>query len=962
MTNQKSNHSTSAGRLPITPQRIASIRVWNDLLILIVSAIFLSSSLENTTSWFILAGSFGMLAASLIGYYLIQQGRTITGMGFVIYGLLFGMTTISAFVEKLGPFSLVAMVLVTTLSVSYAIPVRRVIEAVSASLVFGIFSLLLDLNFRGAEFRLSAPPQLTTLLWIITLILVIIIFYLIARQFQFFTMRAKMITSFAAITILALSILGFFNSRSVRNVLSEEANQSLFNAAAQTEDSLRQFIDTNFQSIKTEAKLPILVDYLSSTGEERENLAPQAMATLNALAQKDPTYIASYALLDLQGNVLADTQAAHISENEALLSAIIEASQQGKTVLSPVEIDPFTTQPSLYFSTPVYENEVQVGILRIRYHAEILQNIITKSNNRGGENSFAVLFDENLIHLAHGIAPETIFQSVIPLDNLTFEKLIEERRLPFQSPQETFLDLPDLETNLRAAQNATEGVVYFEATDVATGERINQVVALNLVEPAWLLVFFQPQEIYLAPIESLANNTILLGLLSGLGAVICGVWLTQILTTPIMNLTQTAEKISQGDFSTKVEITTQDEIGQLGKTFNNMTYQLQNMVTNLESQVDMRTKSLRNQASQLRASAEVARDITTVQTLQDLLDRATNLICERFGYYHVGIYLNDPQNDYSILASSLDQPGQRLLQANHRFKINPDSNVGYASILGEPILASVSGQNQTTPMSFHPLLPNSQAQLVLPLKQGKQILGALDIHSTNPTSFSEDDKQIFQILADQIAIAIQKARYQEEIQKALDELEAAYGIFTRESWQKFIQTRQTISGYRFNQRKVEFVETPSPEVLEAWQIGNQVIAQKKASHPKEQDTSILAIPMKVRGEVIGVLNIEFETSQIPADTTALISEIAERLGLILENARLIDTAKKQVEREQLTSHISNSIRQSLDMDVVLRTAVQEIGQSLGLSEVELRLGSPDSVRTSSQSKSNGNQDSESVRN
>jgi GAF domain-containing protein/HAMP domain-containing protein len=503
-------------------------------------------------------------------------------------------------------------------------------------------------------------------------------------------------------------------------------------------------------------------------------------------------------------------------------------------------------------------------------------------------------------------------------------------------------------------------VVYFEATDIATGDRVNQVVVLNLMEPPWLLAFFQPQEIYLAPIETLANNTILLGLLSGLEAVVLGIGLTQILTRPIMSLTDTAEKVSQGDFDARVEITTEDEIGKLGKTFNTMTVQMQNLVTNLESQVEMRTKSLRNQAAQLRASAEVARDVTSEQNLQDLLDRASNLILDRFGFYHVGIYLNDPKNEYTILTSSMDQSGQRLIQADHRYKINSESNVGYACVLGEPLMASVA--DEATPLSFHPLLPSSQSELILPLKVGNEILGAMDIHSTNPTSFSDEDVNIFQILADQIAIAIQKAQYQEEIQQTLNELETAYGTFTKESWLKFVQSRNTAAGYKFNQRKIDIIETPSPEVIQAWEKGDQVVSQKKSSHPNEQDTSILAIPMKVRGEVIGVLNLEFESTQIPMDTTELISEIADRLGLILENARLIETAQKQVEREQLTSHITNSIRQSLDMELVLQTAVQEIGKTLGLPEVELRLGSVNQSKISTQPKPNGKQDSDAVRN
>ena len=236
----------------------------------------------------------------------------------------------------------------------------------------------------------------------------------------------------------------------------------------------------------------------------------------------------------------------------------------------------------------------------------------------------------------------------------------------------------------------------------------------------------------------------------------------------------------------------------------------------------------------------------------------------------------------------------------------------------------------------------------------------IDIHSTNPMAFMSEEDKIFQTLADQLAIAIEKARVQEEIQETLSELETAYGSFTRTSWQRFVQTRQSFSGYRFgHNKKVETVSQPPEEVLQVWEEGKRINQQRTVPGTKKQ-TSVLAIPIKVRGTVIGVLDVEFESDKVPTDTTNLINEISDRLSLILENARLIETAQRRVQREQLTSQITTSIRQSLDMDIVLRTAVQEIGEKLGLSEVELRISDQeqallDGIRPDGSRKTNGSQ-------
>lgn len=946
--------SSKISRDPISPQNIALIRLVNDFLIVLITAFSVFPILDQTSARIILATTIGVFSATLIGFLLVRSGKTIYGMGFVIYGLIIGLPVISIFIEQLGLFTLVTILLITTLSVTYGIPFRRIIEAMTAAFVMGTASLIFDLNFRGAPFRLTAGPELTILFWAVILALALVFIYLIARQFAYFSLRTKLIASFAAVTLLSLTVLGLINNARIEDILTEEANQSLFNAAAQTEDSLRQFIDFNFRSIETEAKLPNFLDYLTSSDEDRAALAPQVAETLAALVGKDMQNLSSYALLDLDGNVLMDTVEHHIGQSEATLTAFTDPLEQAGPAMSQVIIDPFTNQPSLYFSTPVFNlQDDAVGILRIRYHADILQNLIKNNNDRAGVNSFAVLFDENLVHLAHGTNPAIIYS---PLDFDTYQRLMAEGRLPERSAEETFLNLQGLKENLEEVQSSDQFERYFEAQDITTGSLVNQVVVIDMEEPPWLLAFFQPQEIYLAPIEQLTNNTTLLSLVSVIGAAAIAFALTQVISAPILSLTKTADQLSKGDFTARVEVTTEDEIGNLGKTINTMAGQLQNLVNNLEKQVANRTRDLENRAAQLQASAEVARDVTSEQQIDDLLNRAATLIQDRFGYYHVGIYLTDSKSEHAFLAASNDTPGRRLLEVEHRYRIDTDSNVGYTLLSGKAMLASAEDPNLQP--NYHPLLQNSMAQMILPLRHGNQTIGAIDIHSTNPMAFSEEDKQIFQILADQIAIAIQKAKFQQDIQETLNELEAAYSVFTKEAWQGFLQSRRNIAGFRYNQRQVEAIYTSPENVEKAWLEGQKVIETKASPDDPRERHAAIAIPLKVRGEVIGVLNVDFETDNVPAGTSNLINEIADRLSLIIENARLIETAQRTAEREQLTSHISNRIRQSLDMDMILRTAAQEIGESLGLAEVELRLGRTSPETSSRQTSGNGKSKSE----
>jgi GAF domain-containing protein/C4-dicarboxylate-specific signal transduction histidine kinase len=935
----------------LTPRQVANIRLALDLILLIGAFIFLLPHAEVTQVKYVLGAFLGMVVMTIVGYYLIQRERDILGLGFLIYGFILSMLAISIFVERIGMFAGILMILGTILTTSTSMPSRRGTEAAAASVVLGFGSLLFDIFSRDTNFRLTISDQLETTLGLVTFIISGVLLVLIIRQFQYFSLRAKLTSAFILGAVVALATLGFFNNRSVQQVLTEEANQSLFNAASQAEVSLRQFMDFNLESIKTEANLPVFVSFLALPESEQPDYSEEVFQTLQTLADQENEYLLSYALLDLKGNVLIDTDMTHVEASEASMYTFIEAINQGTSVMSPVLVDPFTGEPSIYFSSPVVESGTTIlGVLRIRFHADVLQDLITSNNGRGGEGSFAVLFDENLIHLAHGTAPETIFTTVMPLDLADFQQLVDSGRLPDQSPASTFLNLPDLEENLLTAKE--NSAVFFEATDVATGDKINRVVVLNMGDPPWLLAFFQPQEIFLAPSEELAQSTVVIALISMAGAVALALVLTQIIVAPIINLTQKANQLAGGNFEERVEINTKDEIGELGQSFNSMSYQLQNLVTSLESQVADRTKELENRAAQLQASAEVARDATSELELQPMLDRAATLIHDRFGYYHVGIYLKDGEGEFAVLAASIDDAGRKLLQSEHHYRINPENNVGYACILGQPILANAD--ENTASLNFNPILAGSQSQLVLPLNLGKETIGAIDIHSTNPIAFTNNEEQIFQTLADQLAIAIEKARVQEKIRETLSELETAYGSFTRASWQRFVQSRQNISGYLFNRnKKVIPIEKPSAEVVQAWKRGEQVNHTRRKANSRKEN-AVLAIPIKVRGSVIGVLDVEFEESKVPADTSNLIREISERLSLILENARLIESAQRMVQRERLTSEISNRFRQSLDLDVVLRTAVEEIGEKLGLAEVELRIGDQEQVTLEKVNQENGN--------
>jgi GAF domain-containing protein len=103
----------------------------------------------------------------------------------------------------------------------------------------------------------------------------------------------------------------------------------------------------------------------------------------------------------------------------------------------------------------------------------------------------------------------------------------------------------------------------------------------------------------------------------------------------------------------------------------------------------------------------------------------------------------------------------------------------------------------------------------------------------------------------------------------------------------------------------------------------------------------LAVPIRVRGQIIGAIDAQRPkgAGDWTPEQAALLKQLAEQLGDALEDARLYQEAQSHAAREQMIGQVASHMRQSLDIDTVLQTAVQEMRDALELAEVEIRMGS-----------------------
>jgi signal transduction histidine kinase/DNA-binding response OmpR family regulator/PAS domain-containing protein len=179
-------------------------------------------------------------------------------------------------------------------------------------------------------------------------------------------------------------------------------------------------------------------------------------------------------------------------------------------------------------------------------------------------------------------------------------------------------------------------------------------------------------------------------------------------------------------------------------------------------------KEAQRRALELQAAAEIARDTTSVLSQDELLNRIVNLLRERFGFYHTAIFLVNDEGTHAVIQQASGMGAQEVMRSNQKIAVGSRSIIGKVTDTGSPVL--VNNVAESPIYLPNPHLPETRSELGIPLRIADRIIGALDIQSDRPNAFQEDDLGVFQILADQIAVAIENARAYELAQKAYQEM------------------------------------------------------------------------------------------------------------------------------------------------------------------------------------------------
>lgn len=348
-------------------------------------------------------------------------------------------------------------------------------------------------------------------------------------------------------------------------------------------------------------------------------------------------------------------------------------------------------------------------------------------------------------------------------------------------------------------------------------------------------------------------------------------------------------------------------------------------------------------AQLLEATSSTGQAMSRLLDMNELLRRAVDLIRDRFGFYHVQIFMLDDKGAYALLSASTGEIGQKLLARGHRIAVNSQTIIGRVLQAGEAVIAR---NTDIAGLSIdQEVLSRTRSELALPIMDGETVIGAVDVHSMRPSAFTSVEIQALQVMTGQLATAIRNARLflaQEqslrenkrlflEAETSLREIQRLNRQLTRQTWEDYLTANRAISGVTLDGSRFFPGAEWSERMLEAG-TRRRVITQNTP------DTHVIAVPVELRGEVIGAIEIEVAGGIHTEDAVDMMQAIAGRLAISLDNARLFEETQAATAQEQRISEIVSQYQSAATVDDLLQITLQGLFETLGAEKASIRLG------------------------
>lgn len=296
----------------------------------------------------------------------------------------------------------------------------------------------------------------------------------------------------------------------------------------------------------------------------------------------------------------------------------------------------------------------------------------------------------------------------------------------------------------------------------------------------------------------------------------------------------------------------------------------------------------------------IGRETATLYDIDTLMLRSIELICNELGFYHAQIFLVDEVQVNAVLVHSRGEAGLKLLEQDHKLGVGSDSIIGRVTSKGIPVIVNDTLSGETV-HGFNPLLPDTRAEMALPLIIGDEVIGALDVQSVEPNVFHQEDLPTFQLIADQLAVAIHNAQLRKQSDQRIAQINRLNRQLTRDSWTEAQSALEFDFNYTYDLMGVNQVERI------------------------DETEGGLVAPITIRGEVIGTLNATPpEGVEFSEGDQAILRAVAERVALAIENARLFQETQVVLSETEVLYELSRRLSEIESYNDIIDAVIEVV--------------------------------------
>jgi GAF domain-containing protein len=401
---------------------------------------------------------------------------------------------------------------------------------------------------------------------------------------------------------------------------------------------------------------------------------------------------------------------------------------------------------------------------------------------------------------------------------------------------------------------------------------------------------------------------------------------------PLEDLAEGAAIVGAGDLAHTIVTGRADEFGFVAEAFNQMSGELNALVSRLEQNVAERTAALQRRNAQLEAISIVGQAAARERNVARVLETAANEITAHFNFYHTGIFIVNDTQEWAILRAASSEGGRRMLARGHRLRVgampqdgggqrvpgaetgSPSGTgiVGYVAATGKSRIAVNVGEDVVWFNNAD--LPLTRSELALPLATETEVVGVLDVQSEDVAAFSEDDISTLQLMADQLTIALANARALEGMQSALAELRELQVDYGRRGWARVTQRMRPLA-YEYDRvETMPVAPLAVPQDLAAGQVAHAVVM--------DGETPVVMEALRVGDQVLGYLGLSDSQRIWSEEELSLVRSVGEQVAMALDNARLFEDTQRN-ERQQVL--ISRVLQAASDPELSTTAVLHEIG-------------------------------------